>query len=93
MESSGPGIGANANLTALAIGTETSGSILSPANANGIAGIKPTVGLVSRDRIIPITQFLDRGALKGARLAVDSPPTPLAPNRLAIIDNAPTCRR
>jgi amidase len=47
--SSGPGIGVNANLTAIAIGTETSGSILSPANANGIVGIKPTVGLVSRD--------------------------------------------
>jgi amidase len=53
--SSGPGIGVNANLTAIAIGTETSGSILSPANANGIVGIKPTVGLVSRDGIIPIT--------------------------------------
>jgi amidase len=47
--SAGPGIGVNADLTAIAIGTETSGSILSPANANGIVGIKPTVGLVSRD--------------------------------------------
>ena len=57
--SSGPGIGVNANLTAIAIGTETSGSILSPANANGIVGIKPTVGLVSRDGIIPITADQD----------------------------------
>ena len=119
--SSGSGISTTANLVTLAIGTETSGSILSPSNANGIVGIKPTVGLVSRDGIIPITadqdtagpmtrnvtdaaimlgviagydpadpataacldaskclsnytQFLDRYALKGARLAV--PPFP-----------------
>lgn len=57
--SSGAGISTAANLTALAIGTETSGSILSPANANGIVGIKPTVGLVSRDGIIPITADQD----------------------------------
>ena len=133
--SSGPGIGVNANLTAIAIGTETSGSILSPANANGIVGIKPTVGLVSRDGIIPITadqdtagpltrtvtdaaillgviagydpndpatgacqlpghcfsdytQFLNSRALRGARIAVYSPPTPLVANRKAVIDNA-----
>ena len=133
--SSGSGIGVNANLAPIAIGTETSGSILSPANANGIVGIKPTVGLVSRDGIIPITadqdtagpltrtvadaaillgviaghdvndpateeclipgrcfsdytQFLNRRALRGARIAVYSPPTPLAPNRQAVIDNA-----
>ena len=57
--SSGPGIGVNANLAAIAIGTETSGSILSPASANGVVGIKPTVGLVSRDGIIPITADQD----------------------------------
>lgn len=57
--SSGSGIAAAANLVALTIGTETSGSILSPANANGIVGIKPTVGLVSRDGIIPITADQD----------------------------------
>ena len=57
--SSGPGIGVNANLVAVAIGTETSGSILSPASANGVVGIKPTVGLVSRDGIIPITADQD----------------------------------
>jgi amidase len=57
--SSGPGIGVNANLAAVSVGTETSGSILSPANANGIVGIKPTVGLVSRDGIIPITADQD----------------------------------
>jgi len=57
--SSGSGIAAAANLSALTIGTETSGSILAPANANGIVGIKPTVGLVSRQGIIPITADQD----------------------------------
>jgi len=57
--SSGPGIGVDANLVTLAVGTETSGSILSPASANGVVGIKPTVGLVSRDGIIPITADQD----------------------------------
>ena len=57
--SSGSGIAVNANLVAIAVGTETSGSILSPANANGVVGIKPTVGLVSRDGIIPITADQD----------------------------------
>jgi len=57
--SSGSAIGVNANLVTVAIGTETSGSILSPASANGVVGIKPTVGLVSRDGIIPITADQD----------------------------------
>jgi amidase len=57
--SSGSGIAVNANLAALAVGTETSGSILSPASANGVVGIKPTVGLVSRAGIIPITADQD----------------------------------
>lgn len=57
--SSGPAIGVNANLAAVAVGTETSGSLLSPASANGVVGIKPTVGLVSRDGIIPITADQD----------------------------------
>ena len=57
--SSGPAIGVNANLVAISVGTETSGSILSPASANGVVGIKPTVGLVSRDGIIPITADQD----------------------------------
>ncbi len=57
--SSGSGIGVNANLVTVAVGTETSGSILSPASANGVVGIKPTVGLISRDGIIPITADQD----------------------------------
>ena len=115
--SSGPGIAVAANLAAVGIGTETSGSILSPGTQNLLVGIKPTVGLVSRDGIVPITadqdtagplartvtdaaivlgaiagrdpadpetdkcltpgrcfsdytQFLDRRALRGARIAV-----------------------
>jgi amidase len=57
--SSGSGIAAAANLSALTIGTETSGSILGPSEANGIVGIKPTVGLISRIGIIPITADQD----------------------------------
>ncbi len=57
--SSGPGIATSANLVTAAIGTETSGSILSPGTQNLLVGIKPTVGLVSRDGIIPITADQD----------------------------------
>ena len=53
--SSGSGVAVSANLTVLAIGTETNGSIVCPSNANGIVGIKPTVGLISRSGIIPIS--------------------------------------
>jgi amidase len=119
--SSGPAIAVSANFATAGIGTETAGSILSPASSNGIVGIKPTLGLVSRSGVIPIsadqdtagplartvtdaalllgviagfdasdpatspcnepatceseyTQFLDAGALAGARIAV--PPFP-----------------
>ncbi len=57
--SSGSGVAVAANLCALAVGTETDGSIVSPANNNGIVGIKPTVGLVSRAGIIPIAHSQD----------------------------------
>ena len=57
--SSGSAVAVAANLCALAIGTETDGSILSPASVNGIVGIKPTVGLVSRAGIIPIAHSQD----------------------------------
>ena len=57
--SSGSGAAVAANLCAVAIGTETDGSIVCPANANGIVGIKPTVGLVSRAGIIPIAHSQD----------------------------------
>jgi amidase len=57
--SSGSSIAVSANLAAVGIGTETSGSILSPASANGIVGIKPTLGLVSRTGVIPISADQD----------------------------------
>ena len=109
--SSGSGVGVAANLCAAAVGTETDGSIVSPSNGTLIVGLKPTLGLVSQDGIIPIsheqdtagpmgrtvtdvaillgvlrspfgpvaghplptdyTQFLQRGALNGARIGVD----------------------
>lgn len=57
--SSGSAVAVSANLTVLAIGTETDGSIVCPAAINGIVGIKPTLGLVSRDGIIPIAHSQD----------------------------------
>jgi amidase len=57
--SSGSGAAVAANLCAAAIGTETDGSIVCPSSANGIVGIKPTVGLVSRSGIIPISHSQD----------------------------------
>jgi len=57
--SSGSGAAAAANLCAMTIGTETDGSITSPAAASGLVGIKPTVGLVSRSGIIPISETQD----------------------------------
>lgn len=57
--SSGSGAATAANLCALAVGTETDGSIVCPSSANGIAGIKPTLGLVSRAGIIPIAHSQD----------------------------------
>ena len=57
--SSGSGVAASANFCSAAIGTETDGSIVCPSNANGIVGIKPTVGLVSRTGIIPISHSQD----------------------------------
>jgi amidase len=56
---SSSGIGTSANLWAANVGTETSGSILSPSNQNMLAGIKPTVGRVSRYGVIPITADQD----------------------------------
>ena len=57
--SSGSGAAAAANFCAAAIGTETDGSIVCPSSANGLVGIKPTVGLVSRSGIIPISHSQD----------------------------------
>jgi amidase len=57
--SSGSGVAVAANLCAAAVGTETDGSIVSPSSANGIVGVKPTVGLVSRTGVIPISHSQD----------------------------------
>lgn len=53
--SSGSGVAVSSNLCMFAIGTETDGSIVCPSTTNGIVGIKPTVGLISRSGIIPIS--------------------------------------
>ena len=53
--SSGSAVAVAANLTMVAIGTETNGSIVCPSQTNGIVGIKPTVGLISRSGVIPIS--------------------------------------
>jgi amidase len=57
--SSGSGAAVSANLCAAAIGTETDGSIVSPSSFNGIVGIKPTIGMISRSGIIPISHSQD----------------------------------
>jgi amidase len=57
--SSGSAVAVSANLCVAALGTETDGSIMSPSSANGIVGIKPTVGLTSRAGVIPISHTQD----------------------------------
>lgn len=57
--SSGSGVAVAAGLAAAAIGTETDGSIVCPAGINGVVGLKPTVGLVSRTHVIPISASQD----------------------------------
>ncbi|MFI5179076.1 MAG: amidase [Vicinamibacterales bacterium] len=80
--SSGSGAATAANLTAVAVGTETDGSIVSPSNVNGLVGIKPTIGLLSRAGIVPIAHsqdtagpmartVADAAALLGAMIGVD----------------------
>jgi len=57
--SSGTGAAVSANLSVAGVGTETDGSVVCPASANGLAGLKPTVGLVSRSGIVPISHSQD----------------------------------
>jgi amidase len=57
--SSGSGAAIAANLAAIAVGTETDGSIVSPSQVNGLVGIKPTLGLISRTGIVPIAHSQD----------------------------------
>jgi amidase len=80
--SSGSAVAVSANFGAVAIGTETDGSIVCPASTNGVVGLKPTVGLVSRAGIVPISHtqdtagpltrtVADAAALLGAIAGVD----------------------
>ncbi|MBX3084043.1 MAG: amidase [Anaerolineae bacterium] len=57
--SSGSAVAAAANLATVTVGSETTGSITSPSSANTVVGIKPSLGVVSRDRIIPICDYMD----------------------------------
>lgn len=67
--SSGSGVAVAANLCAVSVGTETNGSIACPASMNSIVGIKPTVGLVSRSGIIPISKTQDTAGPFGRTVA------------------------
>jgi amidase len=80
--SSGTGVGVAADLATVGVGTETDGSVVCPSGANGIVGIKPTLGLVSRSGIVPITadqdtsgpmarNVTDAAVLLGAMTGVD----------------------
>src|SRR5947207_1082502 len=67
--SSGSGAAASSNFAAVSFGTETDGSIVCPANANGVVGIKPTVGLTSRAGIVPISHTQDTFGPHGRTVA------------------------
>jgi amidase len=67
--SSGSAVAVSANLCPVAVGTETDGSIVCPSTTNGIVGIKPTVGLVSRAGIIPISHTQDTAGPMGRTVA------------------------
>src|SRR4029077_15118653 len=81
--SSGSAVSVAANLCAVAVGSETDGSIVSPSSCNSIVGIKPTLGLISRAGVIPIDHsqdtagpmgrtVADAATLLGAMLGVDA---------------------
>jgi len=67
--SSGSAAGVAAGYAPLAVGTETNGSVVCPASANGVVGIKPTVGLVSRTHIVPISHTQDTAGAMGRTVA------------------------
>ncbi|MBV9898243.1 MAG: amidase [Chloroflexi bacterium] len=67
--SSGSGAATSANFTAVSLGSETDGSIVCPANANGVVGIKPTVGLTSRAGVVPISHTQDTVGPHGRTVA------------------------
>jgi amidase len=67
--SSGSGAAESANFATLSLGTETDGSVVCPANANGVVGIKPTVGLTSRAGVVPISHTQDTVGPHGRTVA------------------------
>jgi amidase len=67
--SSGSGVAVSGNLCPVALGTETNGSIVCPSSTNGIVGIKPTVGLVSRSGVVPISHTQDTAGPMGRTVA------------------------
>src|SRR6266849_4960062 len=67
--STGSAVAVSANFTAVSIGTETDGSIVCPANVNGVVGIKPTVGLTSRAGVVPISHTQDTIGPHGRTIA------------------------
>jgi amidase len=105
--SSGSAVAATANLCAAAIGTETDGSIVSPAGHCGLVGIKPTVGLLSRSGIVPIAHSQDTagplartvadaaillGAMAGGGRADPADPATAAARRHGLDDYTPFLR-
>ena len=67
--SSGSGAAASANFATVSLGTETDGSVVCPGNANGVVGIKPTVGLTSRAGVVPISHTQDTVGVHGRTVA------------------------
>ena len=67
--SSGSGAAVTANFTTVALATETDGSVVCPANVNGVVGIKPTVGLTSRAGVVPISHTQDTVGVHGRTVA------------------------
>jgi amidase len=96
--SSGSGAAVAANLAVAAVGTETDGSIICPAQTNGIVGIKPTLGLLSRSGIIPIAHsqdtpgpmartVADAALLLGAMTGVDAGDSATRPSKKRALSN------
>ncbi|MEX0975912.1 MAG: amidase [Woeseia sp.] len=93
--SSGSAVAVAASLVAVAVGTETDGSIICPASTNGIVGIKPTLGLVSRDGVIPIAHSQDTAgpmartvrdaAILLTAMAIVDPADPASAQRGAVV--------
>jgi len=67
--SSGSGAAASANFATVSLGTETDGSVVCPGNANGVVGLKPTIGLTSRAGVVPIAHTQDTVGVHGRTVA------------------------